>query len=78
MSTDAETEQSHSALKAWLIVLMLVVFILFKGGLAYFVIGDLGQPDWDYRPVKDVPGESAYSYYPSLPFPQHVRGAKGE
>jgi hypothetical protein len=78
MSTDAETEHSHSAFKAWLIVLMLVVFILFKGGLAYFVIGDLGQPDWDYRPVKDVPGESAYSYYPSLPFPQHVRGAKGE
>jgi hypothetical protein len=56
----------------------MVGFILFKGGLSYFVIGDLGQPDWDYRPVKDVPGESVYSYYPSVPYPQHVRGEKGE
>ena len=81
MSAETKIEPchgGHTAFKAWVIVLLMVVFILFKGGLAYFVIGDLGQPDWDYRPAKDVPGESAYSIYPSVPYPQHVRGAKGE
>ena len=41
------TDNSHaeSTLKDWVIVSLLVILILFKGGLAYFVIGDLGQPD---------------------------------
>jgi hypothetical protein len=68
----------HSILKTWVIVLLILSFIVFKDGLSYFVVGDLGQPDWDYRPAKDVPGESAYAIYPSVPYPQHVRGAKGE
>ena len=68
----------HSFLKTWVIVLLILTFIVFKDGLAFFVVGDLGQPDWDYRPAKDVPGESAYAIYPSVPYPQHIRGAKGE
>ena len=74
----AGAEHSYSNAKSWFIVAMLVLLVLFKGGLAYFVIGDLGQPDWDYRPMKDVPGESPYAIYQLLPHPQHVRGAKGE
>jgi hypothetical protein len=46
--------------------------------LAFFVIGDLGQPDWDYRPVKDIPAQSPYAVYDLLPNQQHVRGNKGE
>ena len=68
----------HSILKTWVIVLLILSFIVFKDGLSFFVVGDLGQPDWDYRPAKDVPGESAYAIYPSVPYPQHIRGAKGE
>ncbi|MCK7515199.1 MAG: hypothetical protein MZV70_71840 [Desulfobacterales bacterium] len=41
------------------------------------MIGDLGQPDWDYRPVPDVYGESPYAMYPPVPYPQHVRGPAG-
>jgi len=41
-------------------------------------VGDLGQPTWNYRPVKDVPGESPYAVYQAQPYPQHVKGAKGE
>ena len=81
MSADMNTNAGHheaSTLKTWVIILLLVVFIFFKGGLAIVVIGDLGQPDWDYRPIPDVPGESKYANYPSLPYPQHVRGEKGE
>ena len=69
-----------SAFKTWLLVLFCVAIVVFKGWLAYTVIGDLGQPDWDYRPIEDVPGESAYAifdpYHP-LPYAQHVRNEQG-
>lgn len=81
MSTDGKTGNNHgehSILKTWVIILLILTFIVFKDGLSFFVVGDLGQPDWDYRPVKDVPGESGYAIYPSVPYPQHIRGAKGE
>ena len=45
---------------------------------SFFVVSGLGQPDWDYRPILDVPAESPYAVYDKLPYPQHVRGAKGE
>ena len=73
-------EHSTSWLKTILLVLMCLVIVIFQGWLAHTVIGDLGQPDWDYRPVKDVPGESAYTltapYHP-LPYPQHVVAEQG-
>lgn len=72
------SDHHNSVFKTWVIIMLLVTLIIFKDGLAFLVVGDLGQPDWDYRPVKDVPGESAYAIYPSLPYPQHVRGEKGE
>ena len=72
--------QAHeaSAVKTWFIILLMVMIVLFQGGLSYFVVTDRGQPDWDYRPIKDVPGESPFALYEPLPFPQHVRGKKGE
>jgi hypothetical protein len=71
-------EHQSSALKNTLIVILLVLIVLFQGGLSFFIIGDRGQPDWDYRPIKDVPGESPYAIYQPLPYPQHVMGEKGE
>jgi len=52
--------------------------ILFKGLFSFFVVSDMGQPTWAYRPVKDVPAQSAYATYQLLPHAQHVRGAQGE
>ena len=76
----AQTEHPTSAAKTWTIVILMIGWVAFKGWLAYTLIGDRGQPDWDYRPIKDVPAESAYAvrepYHP-LPFPQHVRGRQG-
>ena len=57
---------------------LLVVIILAQGFFAFFVVGDRGQPGWDYRPVRDVPGDSPYAVYEPLPNPQHVKGAEGE
>ncbi len=74
----ANTDHENGTLKSWIIICLLVLFVAFKGGLAFYVIGDLGQPDWDYRPVKDIPAESPYATYQLLPHPQHVRGEKGE
>ena len=70
-------EHQTSAFKTWSLVLAMVGIVLFQGWLAYTVIGDLGMPDWDYRPVPDVYGESPYAMYPPVPYPQHVRGLQG-
>ena len=67
-----------SAFGTWIIVILLVLLVLAQGAFSFLVVGDLGQPDWDYRPVKDVPGESPYAIYEPLPYPQHIRGQKGE
>lgn len=67
-------EHEGSAVKTWLVVFLLLLVIGFQGALSYFLVGDRGQPDWDLRPVKDVPGESPYAVYEYFPFPQHVKG----
>jgi len=72
------TEDKSSVTVTFIVVFLLVGLILFKGVLAFQVVGDLGQPAWDYRPVLDVPGESAYAIYDPLPFPQHVLGPEGK
>lgn len=77
---DAAHSHIHpeSSMRTWLWILVMLGIILGKGFMAFFVIGDLGQPTWAYRPVKDVPGESPYAIYQLLPHPQHIRGQKGE
>ena len=73
-----QLEHSASRAKTWLLVAAMLGIVFFQGWLAHTVIGDLGQPDWDYRPVPDVYGESPYAMYPPVPYPQHVRGLQGE
>jgi hypothetical protein len=74
---------SHSTTKestwiAWIVIVLLLAWILGKGFFSFFVVGDLGQPTWNYRSIKDVPGESPYAVYRVQPYPQHVKGTKGE
>ena len=73
-----ETAHKESTLVTWVVILLCMLLILIKGLFAFSVVGDRGQPDWDYRPVKDVPGESPYAIYEKLPHPQHVKGSEGE
>ena len=72
------TSEKESTWVTWIIIFLLLLWILGKGFFSFFVVGDLGQPTWNYRPVKDVPGESPYAIYAPLPYPQHVSGDKGE
>jgi len=67
-----------STIVTWVIIMLLLVWVLVKGVFSFLAVGDVGQPTWDYRPVKDVPGESPYAIYEVLPYSQHVQGAKGE
>lgn len=73
-----ESGHKESTLVTWAVILLCVILILIQGLFAFSVVGDRGQPDWDYRPVKDVPGESPYAMYEKLPYPQHVKGSEGE
>ena len=61
-------DHQTSAIKTWLFVLFFVAIVFFQGWLAFTVIGDLGQPDWDYRPIKDVPAESAFAWQVRRPW----------
>jgi len=72
------SNEKESTLITWVIIALLLAWILGKGFFSFFVVGDMGQPTWNYRPIKDVPGESPYAIYKVLPYPQHVKGAKGE
>ncbi len=72
------SEHKESSFVSWIIIFLLLVWILGKGFFSFFVVGDLGQPTWDYRPIKDVPAESPYAVYELVPHPQHVKGAEGE
>jgi hypothetical protein len=74
----AHAQKPESVLVTWVVILLLVLLILFKGAFAFFAVGDRGQPGWDYRPLGDVPAESPYGVYQPLPYPQHVRGAGGK
>jgi hypothetical protein len=65
-------------MKTWIVVALLATFIVAKVMFTFALVGDLGPPDWDYRPVRDIPAESPYAAYETMPYPQHVRGAKGE
>ncbi|AOY59318.1 MULTISPECIES: hypothetical protein [Desulfococcus] len=73
-----EQHYETSEFRSWVIITLILAFILTKGVFAFVMVGDRGQPDWAYRAVRDVPGESPYAVYEKLPNPQHVRGSEGE
>lgn len=73
---DTHTHESVTRTFVWIAIMLSI--ILFKGFLAFFVVSDMGQPTWAYRPVQDVPAQSPYAEYQLLPHQQHVRGDKGE
>ena len=76
--TQAHVKHYESQARTWIWLAIMLGIILGKGFFSFFVVSDMGQPTWDYRAVRDVPAQSDYAKYQLLPFPQHVRGEKGE
>jgi len=68
----------ESVFATWIFIFILTSAFALTSFLSYTVIGDAGPPTWRYGVVQDVPGESPYAIYPQVPYPQHVKGAKGE
>ncbi len=68
----------ESVFATWVFIFILTSIFVITSFLAYTVIGDAGQPTWRYGIVRDVPAESPYAVYPKVPYPQHVKGTKGE
>jgi len=68
----------ESVVATWIFIFILALVFATTSYLAYTVVGNAGQPSWKYGTVRDVPGESPYAIYKKLPYPQHVKGAKGE
>jgi hypothetical protein len=67
-----------SLIRSWAVVLLCVAVVLLQGMFVFFVVGNPQHNDWDFRPVKDVPGQSPYAIYQRIPHGQHVRGAEGD
>ena len=65
-------------INTWSWICFMVGLILLKGFFTFFVVGDNGQPTWNYGAIEDVPGQSPYASYQLLPNSQHVKGAEGE
>ena len=74
----AHPKHIESIIRTWVWLAIILGIILGKGFFAFWVVSDMGQPTWDYRPVADVPAQSAFAKYQLLPHSQHVRGRKGE
>jgi len=71
-------ERKESERLTWWVIGFLVMFILGRGLFALWVVGDPDHPGWDYRPVRDIPGESGYAIYEALPSSQHIKGKGGK
>jgi hypothetical protein len=73
-----DAQDKLSSIRTWIYVGLMLLLILLKGYFAFWMIGDRGQPTWDYGTIKDVPSQSPYAEYELLPHPQHVKGKQGK
>ena len=74
----SDFSKNESSIRSWVIVTLLVLLVLAKGIYAFTIVSDRGQPSWSYGTIEDVPGASPYAIYELVPYPQHIKGTKGE
>lgn len=61
MAHKTKNEDPGSTWKSFFIVILITLAVLAWGGVIYFLVGDRGQPDWEYGTISDVPGKSPFS-----------------
>jgi hypothetical protein len=54
-------QEEKSSIKDWLVPIAIAVLFLLWGLLIFFMVGNKGQPPWDFGVVEDIPGQSPYS-----------------
>ena len=61
MDRPVSEQKDSSTLKDWLVPIAIAVLFLVWGLLIFFMVGNKGQPPWDFGVVDDIPGQSPYS-----------------
>ena len=54
-------QKENPTIKDWLVPIAIAVLFLLWGLLIFFMVGNKGQPPWDFGVVEDIPGQSPYS-----------------
>jgi hypothetical protein len=54
-------QKDNPTIKDWLVPIAIAVLFLIWGRLIFFMVGNKGQPPWDFGVVEDIPGQSPYS-----------------
>ena len=54
-------QKDNPTIKDWLVPIAIAILFLFWGLLIFFMVGNKGQPPWDFGVVDDIPGQSPYS-----------------
>jgi hypothetical protein len=54
-------QKDNPTIKDWLVPIAIAVLFLIWGLLIFFMVGNKGQPPWDFGVVEDIPGQSPYS-----------------
>ena len=61
MDRPVAEQKESSTLKNWLVPIAIAVLFLVWGLVIFFMVGNKGQPPWDFGAVEDIPGQSPYS-----------------
>jgi len=61
MDRPVAEQKENSTLKDWLVPIAIAVLFLLWGLVIFFMVGNKGQPPWDFGAVEDIPGQSPYS-----------------
>ena len=61
MDRPVAEQKESSTVKDWLVPIAIAVLFLVWGLLIFFMVGNKGQPSWNFGVVEDIPGQSPYS-----------------
>jgi hypothetical protein len=53
--------EEKANIKDWFVPIAIAVLFLLWGLLVFFMVGNKGQPSWNFGVVEDIPGQSPYS-----------------
>ncbi len=61
MDRPVAEQQEKPGIKDWLVPIAIAALFLLWGLIIFFMVGNKGQPPWDFGAVEDIPGQSPYS-----------------
>jgi len=68
----------NTVIHTWIWIIVILMMIFGASIFTFYAVSHKGDLSWDYRPVQSLPASSPYAEYQKLPFPQHIKGRRGE